>query len=143
MELRGPARYQHPFDLALVEFQLGFSYVPHYLPLTLPPHANLSKIQPRTQSPPTLVHLLAQMADPLSAGAHIPIPHTTARSLVLRTQPFNLLAESPQMFIEISTLSPVLPSSAPSFSSSRSIELDSIKIKVRETIRGLQEMGRR
>jgi hypothetical protein len=81
------------------------------------------------KSPPTLVHLLARMADSLSAGAHIPLPHSAATFSHPTNAGFNVLAELPQLFIKISTLSPVLPSSTPSPSSSREVELVRLILK--------------
>jgi hypothetical protein len=69
------------------------------------------------------------MADSLSAGPIFPYHTVQPHSLTLRTQRFNVLAELPQLFIKIYTLSPVLPSSTPSPSSSRQAELVRLILK--------------
>jgi hypothetical protein len=113
MESRGPARYKHPFDLALLESQLGFivslSYSNPSLHLLTSSQFSLSvkSHQPCFISSPEWQVLFPP--DPV-----FPYHNSQPRSLTLRTQRWNVLAALPELFIEFSDLTETNHSIQPS-----------------------------
>jgi hypothetical protein len=102
MESRGPSRYQQPFDLALLESQLGF-----IVRLSFP---SISSMLTKAQfSHACKTHQPCFISSPEWRALFPPTPtfpyHTSQpRSLTLRTQRWNTLSELPQLFIEFSNL---------------------------------------
>jgi hypothetical protein len=102
MESRGPSRYQNPFDLALLESQLGFivrlSCPVLLLKLTQAQFSHACKThQPCFISSPEWRALFASTPT-------FPYHNSQPRSLTLRTQRWTTLSELPQLFIDFSNL---------------------------------------
>ena len=101
MESRGPSRYKNPFDLALLESQLGFIVRFSY------PHPSLRLLTSVQFSLAVKSHQPCFISSPEWQVLFPPEPvfpyHTSQpRSLTLRTQRWNVLAALPQLFIEFS-----------------------------------------
>ncbi|KAE9366811.1 hypothetical protein N431DRAFT_495200 [Stipitochalara longipes BDJ] len=130
MESRGPSRYKNPFDLALLESQLGFIFS-----LAVKAH------QPCFISSPEWQVLFPP--DPV-----FPYHNSQPRSLTLRTQRWNVLAELPQLFIDFCQVTEVQnvvqpPTYQASTSSARVLssdteKLDHLALKVQNMLNAIQ-----